>query len=181
VEKEVSGMREVGGLVGGRVVGRLEGGGRRFPKKIGVRGGAKKNIIKKKLSPEEKNIKGPKKKPGRKNDADQVGDSFIPSMKSQNGIFWMVHCWGAGVTQAVKKEKVWNDNFDNVFIIPEPEFAKYYTWSVAFAFLYGVQVSGYLFQFSLKVHSFTVFFFFLVKCFYKIYFLVLFHLSELFA
>jgi hypothetical protein len=73
---------------------------------------------------------------------------------------------GAGVTQAVKKEKVWNDNFDNVFIIPEPEFAKYYTCSVALAFLYGVQVSGYLFQFSLKVHSFTVFFFFLVKCFF---------------
>jgi hypothetical protein len=22
-----------------------------------------------------------------------LGDSFIPSMKSQNGIFWMVHWW----------------------------------------------------------------------------------------
>jgi len=41
-------MREIGGLVGGRMVDRLEGEGRRFPKRIGVRGGAKKNIVKKK-------------------------------------------------------------------------------------------------------------------------------------
>ncbi len=47
MEKEVNGMREVGKLVGGSVEGRLEGGGMRFPKKIGVRGGAKKNMIKK--------------------------------------------------------------------------------------------------------------------------------------
>ncbi len=25
-----------------------------------------------------------------------LGDSFIPSMKSQNGIFWMVHWWVLG-------------------------------------------------------------------------------------
>jgi hypothetical protein len=55
-------MREVGGLVGGRVVAWLAGGAaRRFPRKMGVRGGAKKNIIKEKLWPEEKNVKGPKK------------------------------------------------------------------------------------------------------------------------
>jgi len=44
------------------VVGRLAGGGRRFPKKIGVRSGAKKNMIQKKLSPEEKKCKRAKKK-----------------------------------------------------------------------------------------------------------------------
>jgi hypothetical protein len=62
---EVSG--EGGGSVGGRVVGRLEGWGRyEVPKnKIGVRGGAKKNMIKKKLSQEKNNLKG-LKRPRRK-------------------------------------------------------------------------------------------------------------------
>jgi len=75
-------------------------------------------------------------------------------------------CW---VTQAVKKRKMWDDNFDNVFIIPEPEFAKYCTCtcSVAFSFLYGVQVSGYLFQFSLKVQSFSFLFSFLLNVFLR--------------
>jgi hypothetical protein len=49
VEKEVGVVKEVGGLVGGRVVGRLEGGGRRFPKNWG-QGWDQKNMIKKKLS-----------------------------------------------------------------------------------------------------------------------------------
>jgi len=49
VEKEVGVMREVGGLVGGRVVGSLEGGGRRFPKKrFGAAGKPKKKRKKKK-------------------------------------------------------------------------------------------------------------------------------------
>jgi hypothetical protein len=38
-------MREVGGLVGRKVVGRLEGS-KRFTKTIGVKGGAKKNMTK---------------------------------------------------------------------------------------------------------------------------------------
>ncbi len=42
-------MREVGGLVGGRVVGRLEGEVGGSQKKIGVRGGAKKNYPRKKI------------------------------------------------------------------------------------------------------------------------------------
>jgi hypothetical protein len=54
-------MRNVGGLVGGRVVGRLEGGGRRFPKKIRVRGGAKKNIIKKQNCHQKKKMQKGKK------------------------------------------------------------------------------------------------------------------------
>jgi hypothetical protein len=59
-------MREVGGLVGGRAVGRLEGEVGGSQKKLGSGGGAKKNIIKKKLSPEEINVKGQKKKAGKK-------------------------------------------------------------------------------------------------------------------
>jgi len=35
-----------------------------------------------------------------KNDADHVGDSFIPSMKSQDEIFWMVHWWVLGHSSA---------------------------------------------------------------------------------
>jgi len=40
--------KEIGVLVGGRVVGRLEGGGggRKFQKKIGVKGGVEKTMIK---------------------------------------------------------------------------------------------------------------------------------------
>jgi hypothetical protein len=49
----VSKMREVGGLVGRRVVGRL-GVGRSFPKKLGVRGGPKNKVIKKTVSREKK-------------------------------------------------------------------------------------------------------------------------------
>ncbi len=41
-----------------------------------------------------------KKKHEKKKTTDQVnwplGDSFIPSMKSRNGIFWMVHWWVLG-------------------------------------------------------------------------------------
>jgi hypothetical protein len=42
MEKEFSGVREVGGLVGGRVVDRLEGGGRSFPKQLGSGVGPRK-------------------------------------------------------------------------------------------------------------------------------------------
>jgi hypothetical protein len=34
-----------------------------------------------------------------------MGDNFIPSMKSQNGMFWMVHWWGCRVTQALNHNK----------------------------------------------------------------------------
>jgi hypothetical protein len=54
VKKEVGVMREVGGLVGGRVVGRLKGEVGGSQKKIGVRGGAQKNMIKNKTVPGKK-------------------------------------------------------------------------------------------------------------------------------
>jgi len=111
VEKEVNGVREVG---------RLEGGGRRFPKKIRVRGGAKKNIIKKKTVTERKKCKRPKKarkkktykmrkknekkkkvQKEKKNDADQVGDSFIPEREFLDGALV-----GAGSLRPLKRENV---------------------------------------------------------------------------
>jgi len=54
VGKEVSDMREVGGLVGGRVVGWLEEQVKGSPKKSGVKGGAKKNLLRKKKCKKEK-------------------------------------------------------------------------------------------------------------------------------
>ncbi len=65
VEKEVGIMKEVGRLVRGRVVGRLEGEVGSSQKKLRVRGEAKKNMIKNKMSPGKKNVKE-KKRPGRK-------------------------------------------------------------------------------------------------------------------
>ncbi len=58
-------MKEVGRLVRGRVVGRLEGEVGSSQKKLRVRGEAKKNMIKNKMSPGKKNVKE-KKRPGRK-------------------------------------------------------------------------------------------------------------------
>jgi hypothetical protein len=95
---EVSG--EGGGSVGGRVVGRLEGWGRyKIPKKInngGQRWG-QKNMIKEKTLPRKKKTYKGKDGPRRKKiDVDHEGDGFIPSMKSQNEIIWMVHWWVLG-------------------------------------------------------------------------------------
>jgi hypothetical protein len=66
-------------------------------------GWGQKKHVKKKLSRDKINVKEQKKAQKKKkkaekekNDADHVGDSFIPSMKSQNEIFWMVHWWVLG-------------------------------------------------------------------------------------
>ncbi len=80
-------MREVDGLVGGRVVGfRVQVCWR----KIEIKGEAEKKkklgkqIMKKKVS--EGNFLTDQA-------TDPLEDSFISSMKSQNGISWMVHWW----------------------------------------------------------------------------------------
>jgi hypothetical protein len=88
-------MREVGGLVGRRVIGRL-GVGRSFPKKTWGQGWARKksdkeNCLQRKKTELGKQMYLGKKGPEEKYIYRPLGDSFIPSMKSQNGIFWMVH------------------------------------------------------------------------------------------
>jgi hypothetical protein len=90
------GGRWVSRRKGGRQVG---GGGRRFPKKIGVRGG-QKQIIKKTVARREKRSRR------KKNDADQVGDSFIPSMKIPERDFLDGALVGAGSLRPLKRENV---------------------------------------------------------------------------
>jgi hypothetical protein len=60
VENEVSGVREVGGLVGGRVVGRLEGEVGGSPKKLGS-GVGPKTFIKKTVARRKKRSRRKKK------------------------------------------------------------------------------------------------------------------------
>jgi hypothetical protein len=65
----------------------------RSEKQIGVGGGAKKNMIKENCLEKKKckmEKKG-KKRPKKKKKVDQKRNNFIPSMKSSNNIFWMVH------------------------------------------------------------------------------------------
>jgi hypothetical protein len=112
VEKEVS------GLVGGRVVGRLEGVGRRFQKKLGSEVGPKKTVARRKKckgakkAEEKKTYKMRKKNKKKikvqkeKNDADQVGDSFIPSMKIPERDFLDGALVGAGSLRPLKRENV---------------------------------------------------------------------------
>jgi hypothetical protein len=63
---------------------------------------ARKGQKKKKKVRREKNNKNPEKRQRRKRkkvltkETDPWGDSFIPSMKSKNRIFWMVHWWVLG-------------------------------------------------------------------------------------
>jgi hypothetical protein len=92
-------MRDVGGLVGRRVGGRFGGVVGAPPKNLGsgVRG---KKSDKKTVPRSRKTELGGKKSSWEKNAqkffiyTDQrncpLGDSFLPSMKSQNGIFSMV-------------------------------------------------------------------------------------------
>jgi hypothetical protein len=92
------GMTEVGGLVRGRVEGRSVGevkGSQNFQgstvglKKICCQ---KKKMYKGKMAKKKKTCKMRKTKRKKKvqkekNDVDEVGDRFIPSMISHNGIF----------------------------------------------------------------------------------------------
>jgi hypothetical protein len=65
------------------------------------------------------------KKKKKKKTTDQVnwplGDSFIPSMKSQNGIFWMVQWWVLGHSKVASAKQSWHSNCSSIVSTTKPK------------------------------------------------------------